>query len=132
MILAAITLMAASASAPQPSAEAVIEPAFSATVLSTYPDGRVSKLWLNRDGTFTGEERDHTLKGGRWTIKAGKICMSQTKPFPIPFLTFCSPIPSAGVGESWTGKAITGEPIVIRIVPGRQPGMIGANTAPRP
>jgi hypothetical protein len=123
MILAAITLLAASTSAsasvPAPITEATIEPAFSATVVSTYPDGRISKLWLNRDGTFTGEERDHAVKGGKWTLKGQKICMRQTKPIPIPFLSFCSPIPSTGVSVAWNGKAITGEPIIIRVVPGR-------------
>lgn len=123
MILAAITLLATSASAPvsaaAPISEATLEPAFSATVLSTYPDGRTSKLWLNRDGTFTGEERDHARKGGKWNLQGQNICLRQTKPVPIPFLHFCSPIPATGVSVAWNGKAITGEPIVIRLVPGR-------------
>jgi hypothetical protein len=123
MILAAFSLLAASASVPTastaPVTEAVLEPAFTATVLSTYPDGRTSKLWLNRDGTFTGEERDHAMKGGKWNLKGQSICLRQTKPIPIPFLSFCSPIPATGVSVAWNGKAITGEPIVIRLIPGR-------------
>ncbi|MHB8284537.1 MAG: hypothetical protein ACYDD1_07660 [Caulobacteraceae bacterium] len=122
MILAAISLLAASASVPAstaPVTEAMLEPAFSATVLSTYPDGRTSKLWLNRDGTFTGEERDHAKKGGKWNLQGQSICLRQTKPVPIPFLHFCSPIPATGVSVAWNGKAITGEPIVIRLIPGR-------------
>lgn len=119
MIWATISILAASADPPAAVAPSIMEPAFSATILSTYPDGRTSKLWLNRDGTFTAEERNHASKGGRWALKGGSVCLRQTKPIPIPFLTFCSPIPSTGVNVAWTGKAITGEPIVIKLVPGR-------------
>ena len=96
-----------------------LEPAFSATILSTYPDGRISKLWLNRDGSFMAEGRQHDSSGGHWALKNGAICMHQTKPFPIPFAQYCAPVPHTGVTEAWTGKAVTGEPITIRLMPGR-------------
>ena len=118
MIVAAMILAAASGgvSAPQPS---VVEPAFTATIVSTYPDGRISKLWLNRDGTFTTEGRKHEMSGGRWVMKGASICMRQTKPIPIPFAQYCAPIPQNPANETWAGKAVTGEPITIRVVPGR-------------
>ncbi len=103
----------------------VIAPAFSGTIVSTYPDGRISKLWLNRDGTFSAEGRAHERQAGRWRIRAHSICLSQLKPVPIPILAYCAPIPAAGVSESWSGKAVTGEPITIRLVPERQPTPAG-------
>ena len=101
-------------------ADEVIAPAFNGTIVSTYPDGRTSKLWLNRDGTFSAEGRAHEHQAGRWRIKAHRLCLSQLKPVPIPLLAYCAPIPTTGVSSSWSGKAVTGEPIVIRLLPERQ------------
>ena len=94
----------------------VLEPAFAGTIVSTYPDGRTSRVWLNRDGSFSSDGRAHERKGGRWVIKGRNLCLSQLKPFPIPFLSYCTPIPQGGVASSWTGKADTGEPITMRVV----------------
>ena len=96
-----------------------ISPAFAGTIVSTYPDGKISRLWLNRDGTFSAEGRSHELQAGRWRIKAHSVCLSQLKPVVIPFLSYCAPIPQAGVNASWTGKAVTGEPITIHLTPDR-------------
>ena len=97
----------------------LIAPAFSGTIVSTYPDGRISKLWLNRDGSFSAEGRAHERQAGRWRLRAHSICLSQLKPVPIPLLAYCAPIPETGVSASWSGKAVTGEPITIRLVPER-------------
>lgn len=113
VLLAATSAFAAEADQPS------IAPAFSGTIVSTYPDGRISKLWLNRDGSFEAEGRSHERQGGRWRIKANSVCLSQLKPVPIPFLSYCAPIPTSGVTAAWSGKAVTGEPIVIHLVPDR-------------
>ena len=115
-----LTLLAAvAANIVQPAAGSTLEPAFEATIVSTYPDGRISKLWLDRNGTFTALGRKHDSTGGRWVMKGEKICLSQVKPFPIPFASYCAPLPHGDVAQGWSGKAVTGEPITIRIVPGR-------------
>ena len=113
--LSALTLLAADVTATPVGAQ-VLEPAFGGTIVSTYPDGRVSKLWLNRDGTFSAEGRRHEKQAGRWTIRGHDVCMSQLKPFPIPFMSYCQPIPNVALTETWTGKAVTGEPITNRLV----------------
>ncbi len=119
-MLCTLMLLALNASDISPIVKpSVLEPAFGSTIVSTYPDGRISKLWLNRDGTFTAEGRRHDSSGGRWSLKAASICLRQTKPFPIPFAQYCAPIPQDGVTAGWKGKAVTGEPITIQLAPGR-------------
>ena len=124
MTLANVALVSASvaitiAAAVPARAADILEPAFSGTIVSTYPDGRISKLWLNRDGTFSAIGPNHQSQGGHWVVKGHNMCLSQTKPFPIPFVAYCAPIPSSGISENWTGKAVTGEPITIRLDPAR-------------
>jgi hypothetical protein len=119
MLMAFLMGLAASATAPAMAVDTLIAPAFSGTIVSTYPDGRTSRLWLNRDGTFLADGRAHERQAGRWRIKGHAVCMSQLKPVPIPFLSYCAPIPTTGVDVAWTGKAVTGEPVVIRLIPQR-------------
>ncbi|WP_174299722.1 hypothetical protein [Caulobacter sp. S45] len=113
--LAALALLGADVAAV-PSGAQVLEPAFGGTIVSTYADGSVSKLWLNRDGTFTSEGRHHDRRAGRWIVKGHDVCLSQLKPFPIPFASYCQPIPAVALTDTWTGKAVTGEPITNRLV----------------
>lgn len=93
-----------------------LNPAFSGTIVSTYPDGRTAHLWLNRDGTYTGEGRRRKPSSGVWSIKGERICLKQRKPFPAPF-THCEAIPS---GQPWSSKAVTGEAVKVKLVPGRK------------
>jgi hypothetical protein len=91
-----------------------LAPAFGATVVSTYPDGRTALLWLNKDGTYTAKGRRRTPSSGTWTLKDDKVCLGQIKPIRAPF-KFCTALPS---GASWKAKAVTGEPITVKITPG--------------
>ena len=122
VIFASPFLIAAAATlggAPEPATVQQIDPAFNGTIVSVYPDGRVSKLWLNRDGSFSAEGRSHEHQAGQWRIRSHQVCMTQSKPVPIPFLSYCAAIPAAGLASGWTGKAVTGEPISIHLAPGR-------------
>ena len=118
LLLAAVLALAANGVPPPPSSADVetLSPAFTGTIVSTYPDGRTSRVWLNRDGTFSSEGRVHEKKAGHWYVKRGDLCLTQSKPIPIPFLAYCSPIPAKVTGEGWSGKADTGEPIRIRLL----------------
>lgn len=111
--LAAFSLLTGPAAA-----QAALEPAFRNTIVSTYPDGRTAKLWLERDGSYRGEGRRGKPSSGRWTLKGEQICLKQRKPFAAPF-SYCTPIRSGGVGTSWRAKAVTGEPIRVTVVAGR-------------
>jgi hypothetical protein len=120
LALAALGLIAAIATADPAAAwnAEALKPAFSNTIVSTYPDGRKAKLWLNADGTYRAQGRRGKFSSGRWSMKGSRICLSQKKPVPGPF-SYCTPVKSGGVGTSWGGKAVTGEPIRITLVAGR-------------
>ncbi|WP_421934837.1 hypothetical protein [Phenylobacterium sp.] len=88
--------------------------AFGNTVVSTYPDGRTGLLWLKRDGTYDAKGRHRTPSSGKWTLRGDRVCLKQAKPRAVPF-SYCTALPS---GERWRAKAVTGEPITVRIVKG--------------
>ena len=98
-----------------------IEGAFGNTVVSTYPDGRQGELWLEPGGAYTSKGRRGDLSGGHWTVKGEQLCLKQSKPISV-FFSFCTPIPSAGTGGEWSAKAVTGEPIKVKIVKGHVEG----------
>ncbi len=118
MLLLALALAIAAAAPSSSALMSSLEPAFSNTIVSTYPDGRTAKAWLNRDGTYRGQGRKGGMSSGRWTLKGEKVCMRQQRPVPIP-LTYCTPVRSGGVGTTWTGKAATGETVQFQLVAGR-------------
>ena len=117
---AAVSVLATAPLAPMASAAetADLKPAFSNTIVSTYPDGRKAKLWLNSDGSYRAQGRRGKPSSGKWTLKGEKLCLKQQKPSAGPF-SYCTPIKRGGVGTSWTGKAVTGERIRIQLVAGR-------------
>jgi hypothetical protein len=95
-----------------------LKAAFHNTIVSTYPDGRQARLWLNEDGSYTAEGRRHDPSRGHWTLKGDTLCLSQSHPFVFG-MGYCTQIRRGGVGTSWTSKAVTGEPIRITVVSGR-------------
>ena len=101
------------------SPQSPLAPAFGNSLVSTYPDGRTSKLWLEPDGTFKGMNRKGQPNSGKWTVAKDRLCMKQYKPFFYPF-SYCTPLqdPASGAG-GWRAKAPTGEPITVRLVKGR-------------
>ncbi len=109
--LAAVAL-AGAAAAP------TVEAAFGNTIVSTYPDGRTARLWLERDGGYAASGRRHDRSSGRWRLKGDAICLRQSRPIPIPF-AYCAPVPRGGLGASWSGRAVTGEAIRLQLVAGR-------------
>ncbi|MBP8246580.1 MAG: hypothetical protein KAX56_06905 [Phenylobacterium sp.] len=88
--------------------------AFGNTVVSTYPDGRTALLWLRTDGSYDAKGRRRTSSSGKWSLRGERVCLKQAKPRAVPF-SYCTALPS---GQSWRAKAVTGEPITVRIVKG--------------
>lgn len=119
--LACSALLAASAPARMAASQTptgLPEAAFTNTVVSTYPDGRTAKLWLERNGTYRGVGRRGKPSSGKWTVKGQQVCLRQSRPFPAP-ITYCTAIKQGEVGTEWAGKAVTGEPVTFKLVAGR-------------
>jgi hypothetical protein len=119
--LARLTLPITLASAFAAQAASPVAGAFGNTVVSTYPDGRQGELWLQPNGAYSSEGRRGDMSSGHWTVKGEKLCLKQSKPISV-FLSFCTPIPSAGMGQEWSAKAVTGEQIKVKVVKGHVTG----------
>jgi hypothetical protein len=112
--LAALVLSGAEASP--------LRAAFGSTIVSVYPDGRTAELWLQPGGAYTAKGRRGDGSSGHWKVSDGKLCLSQSSPFPAPF-SFCTPIPAGHLNTPWSAKAVTGEAIRVRLVKGRYEGV---------
>jgi hypothetical protein len=88
-----------------------LEKAFTHTIVSTYPDGRTAQLWMKPSGTFVSEGRRHDRHTGRWSLKGDKVC------FKRGLFGYCTRLPTE---TAFTTKAVTGETIQVRLVPGRK------------
>lgn len=106
--------------APAPVPVEILEPAFRNTIVSVYPDGKSTKLWLDRNGQYEALRANGQRTGGSWQLKGGKLCMTQRRPIYVP-LTFCTVVPSlkGGIGVSWMAKGLKGEPVRHTVVQGR-------------
>lgn len=109
--------LAALLSQAQPGA-ADLAPAFGNTLLSTYPDGRMARMWLQEGGRFEGRGRRGGLSSGVWRVRDGQVCFSQRRPIMLPG-SYCTPIVRGRVGASWAARAVTGETIQVRLIAGR-------------
>ena len=114
-----IALAAAAVAAPCLAQDpSPLEAAFGNTIISTYPDGRTAELWLAPDGSYTAEGRRHEHTRGSWAIKDEQLCLKQGHPFAFGYV-YCTPLRDEHVGSTWQGKAVTGEPIRIKLVRGK-------------
>lgn len=93
-------------------------PAFANTVVSTYPDGRQARLWLAPDGSYTAQGRRGDRTSGHWKLKGDQICLRQSSPPTLPF-SYCTVVPSGGVGTTWSAKSFFGDPLKVTLVAGR-------------
>ena len=93
-----------------------LEPAFRHTLQITGSDGRISRMWLDRDGRYRGQGR--RASSGVWRVRGDELCFNQRRPVPVP-VSFCTPLVEADVGSRWNARSVTGDRIVIEIVRGR-------------
>lgn len=109
----AVLLTALISSAPvEPSLPDAV---FTGVFVTTYPDGRFAKLWLERDGEYRAQGRRLDKSFGRWSVKGAKTCLRQSRPIPVP-VSFCTPMAQAP-GKGWTTRAVTGESVRVELVP---------------
>jgi hypothetical protein len=110
----AVLIAGTAAAEPAPGVAA----AFGNTVLSTYPDGRSQKIWLQPGGTWTGQGRAGQPLAGEWRIQGSQVCLRQTKPPTLP-LSLCRTFPAdAHVGSSWSSRDVLGTPVQLKVVNG--------------
>lgn len=118
LIIAAASAAVLAAAAPGAD---VLQPAFSNTIVSVYPDGKSTRTWLHPNGTYDGLRANGQRTQGSWELKGDKLCLTQKRPFFVP-LAFCTAIPPrGGVGASWTAKGLKGEPVKHTLTAGGMP-----------
>lgn len=117
-MISILLLQLASTAIPPAGDLAPIAPAFENTIISTYPDGRQAKLWLNPDTTYRGQGRTGSPSSGHWSLRPDKLCFRQSRPVPIPF-AWCTARVQGGVGTAWAAKAVTGERLRVELKAGR-------------
>jgi hypothetical protein len=106
-----------------------VAPAFGNTVVSTYPDGTSQKIWLHPDGSWNGISRKGDRLSGRWTLRADKVCLRQTRPMTLP-ITYCTAVPpDSAPGVQWTGRDVVGRPITLSLMKGMPQGLQEGETA---
>jgi hypothetical protein len=98
---------------------AALEPAFGNTIVTTYPNGKTTRMWLHRDGTYDGRRANGQATAGVWKVKQKDVCITQKRPLYVP-VAFCTGIVPGGVGTSWTAKGLYGEPVRNTLIAGRQ------------
>lgn len=111
-------LAAAAATLVAGADKAALQPAFENTVVSTFPDGRQAKLWLSPDGTYAAQGRRGDRTRGRWKLKGDQICMRQSDPPTFP-ISYCTAVPSGGVGTTWSARSVFGDRLKVTLVAGR-------------
>jgi hypothetical protein len=113
-LLALATMLPAQA-APEPHGVTV---AFGNTVKAQYSDGKFQRLWFKSDGSWEAVGRRGKFSAGQWSLKDGRVCLRQSRPFPAPF-NYCTMFPaSGGIGAVWTSRDWQGEPIKLTVVRG--------------
>lgn len=95
-----------------------LEPAFGNTIVSTHPDGRQAKLWLNADHTFQAQGRAGNRSSGVWRVRGRRLCLTQRQPVSIPF-SYCHTYPRVTLGARWRDRAVNGDAVVNAVVAGR-------------
>jgi hypothetical protein len=92
--------------------------AFGNTVKALYSDGRYERIWIREDGSWEAVGRTGRWSSGKWRQKGEKVCLKQSRPFPVPF-SYCTDFPpDGGLGVVWSGRDISGQPIQLTVVKG--------------
>ena len=75
---------------------------FGNTVLCKYPNGDVTKVYVNQDHTFLVVPTGHPQTTGTWADSGTTVCYTQTNPAPDPKMhQVCNSSQARKVGDSW-------------------------------
>ena len=125
-LLGASALIAVSLAGAVMAADDPMAGAYGNTVIVTNGKGESSKLWINKDGTYTGETSKGEKFSGKWTLKENnsKYCSTPNLPANAPKETpapkeSCSEFKGGHkAGDKWEQKDANGEKITVEIKAG--------------
>jgi hypothetical protein len=103
-VLALASVLALSCAGLPSAANAEIEQAFGNTLVSHYPDGGWVRHWFNPDGSYTARFSSGRTITARWRVEGDRICLNNITPAMMMISRFCSPMVTAGVGETWVSR----------------------------
>jgi len=106
LLASAAVLTATSASADTWSA------AYDGTILSTYSDGHVVKVYVNADHSYSIALPNGGVLKGTWADSGDQSCFTITDPPPKPGTSaqpVCLPVKEYKVGDSFQGEDPTGK-----------------------
>ncbi len=93
---------------------------FGNTVECRYPNGDVTKVTTDADGTFTVATTSHPSSSGKWTDDGSTVCYNQTNPPPgAGQKPVCYSSQARKVGDTWTITDPFGAQCVAVLVAGR-------------
>ena len=90
---------------------------FGNTLQITGPDGGVSKIYVNADGTYSRVSPAGGTTSGSWAETDGQMCFTQQS--PTQGAALCGPLITQSLGDSWTGKRPDGSVSQLVIISGR-------------
>jgi hypothetical protein len=84
--------------------------AYGGTIESTYADGRVVKVYVNADHSYSIALQNGTVLKGTWADAGGQSCFTMTDPPQKPGdKPSCFPIKEYRVGDTFQGEDVTGK-----------------------
>ena len=86
------------------------------TIVINYPDGSVTKVWTQADGTFS-ISRNGGMFHGTWADDGKQVCYTESDP---SVAKVCTPSPTRKVGDTWTVNDVDGKPVTAQLVAGHQ------------
>jgi hypothetical protein len=115
----AAAVMTSPVAAHAAASPATVGAAVGNTIQVVYPDGSSQRLWLQPDGSWSGESRHGNPRHGHWSLRSdGAICLKQSQPRTLP-LSYCTNVPqSLSVGLRWKANDLLGRPVQMQLLKG--------------
>ncbi len=94
---------------------------FGNTVLCKYANGDVTKIYVEKDGTFSVIPTGHPQSSGTWKDDGSNVCYTQTNPAPGPNeKQVCNSSQARKIGDSWTVTDPMGGTCTATLAQGKQ------------
>jgi len=112
-------LLAFLAAAAVPASADTWSAAYNGTIVSTYADGRVVRVYVNPDHSYSIVLPNGNMMRGVWNDANGMSCFNITNPPQPPGARpTCFPVKQYQIGDTFSGQDSTGS-FIGKIVPGR-------------